>query len=265
MMRRVRTQVRLFLRDTGMALAPRGGLDVLAQFALMYLTHLLYEFTRSMARGREDIAMSNAQGVMRIERSFGFFWEPWIQARMSDLGPVMPALTTFYYHAHLPFTVGCLIWIFVQHRDRWTLFRNWFLALNIIGVVLYTLLPTAPPRMVISSGVVDMGFMYGHNPFGSAVSSLANPFAAMPSLHFGYAVFVAGSIILLSKRGWVRALWAVYPLVVLVSIVSTGNHFLLDAIAGGLVVLAAWFVAVGLGYSEAPEPLSVPVRDDGGE
>ena len=249
----------------GAALAPRGGLDFLAQVALMYLTHVLYDFTRALARGREDLAMANAAAVMRSERSLGIFWEPWIQARMSDLGPVMPALTTFYYHAHLPFTVGCLIWIFTQHRDRWPLFRNWFLALNLIGLILYALVPTAPPRMIIASGVVDMGFMYGFGPFGSAISGLANPYAAMPSLHFGYALFVAASAALLTRRHWVRRLWALYPTVVLISIVSTGNHFLLDAVAGALTVLAAWFVAVSFGYADAPRPLPVTVRGHGGK
>ncbi len=257
--------MRLLLRDVGSALAPRGGLDLLAQVSLMYLTHVLYDFTRTMARGREALAHANAEGIIRLERTLGLYWEPWIQGRMSDLGPVMPALTTFYYHAHLPFTVGCLIYIFTQHRDRWAMFRNWFLALNLIGLILYALLPTAPPRMVTSSGVIDMGFMYGFGPFGSAVSEMANPYAAMPSLHFGYALFVAVSVALLTRKHWVRRLWALYPTVVLISIVSTGNHFLLDALAGALAVLAAWYVAKSFGYADVPQTLTVPVRDDGGE
>ena len=82
----------------------------------------------------------------------------------------------------------------------WTLFRNWFLAINFMAVILYTLLPTAPPRMIFTSGVVDISFLHGVRPDILENGLLANPFAAMPSLHFGYALFIGLILFTLARQ-----------------------------------------------------------------
>ena len=86
--------------------------------------------------------------------------------------------------------IGAMVWVFMQRRGSWTLYRNWFLAMNFIAVIVFALLPTAPPRMIFTSGVADINFLHGVRTQILENGLLANPFAAMPSLHFGYALFI---------------------------------------------------------------------------
>ena len=94
----------------------------------------------------------------------------------------------------------------------------------------------------------------------------------MPSLHFGYALIVGVALAQLASQRWLRLLGAAYPALMLLIIVATGNHFLFDAAAGGLVVAAGWTVAAALRSPSRPQPVrlaapehtwtphSVPVR-----
>jgi len=246
-MRRVWTGLRQLSRDVVAGTAPRGARDFASQFALMFALYYFYRFTRALAQGREAIAFDNADAVIRVERALGFYWEPWLQARFSSFEPLMSSMIWFYREAHLPVMLACLAWVYMRRRDVWPLFRNWFLALNLIGLIFYTVVPTAPPRMLPWSGVVDMAFLYRDDvAFGAAPSVFANPYAAMPSLHFGYALFVGLCVFTLARPLWLRRAALAYPLMALLAIVVTGNHFILDAIAGGVAVLVAWLVAVRL-------------------
>ena len=83
----------------------------------------------------------------------------------------------------------------------------------------------------------------GLNLSSDLLGALYNPFAAVPSLHFGYALIVGIVLATLAERRWVRVVGAVYPLVMLLVIVATGNHFVFDAALGAVVVLAGWLVA----------------------
>ena len=88
---------------------------------------------------------------------FGFYWEPWLQARFSSFEPLMSVHDLVLPRGAPAGHDGvCLAWVFMRRREVWPLFRNWFLALNLIGLIFYTLVPTAPPRMLPWSGVVDM-------------------------------------------------------------------------------------------------------------
>jgi membrane-associated phospholipid phosphatase len=106
-----------------------------------------------------------------------------------------------------------------------------------------------------------MNFLHGIRTAILENGMLANPFAAMPSLHFGYALFIGLVLYALADGRWMRYLGFFYALVVFVTIVATGNHFIVDAVAGGLVVLAAWVFAVNIQPAAAPAPVTVRERD----
>ena len=89
------------------------------------------------------------------------------------------------------------------------------------------------------------------------LGSLYNPIAAVPSLHFGYALIVGVAIAQLASKRWLRRLGAAYPALMLLIIVATGNHFLFDAVAGALVVAAGWLVASRL-RAPAVKPVRLP-------
>jgi membrane-associated phospholipid phosphatase len=116
--------------------------------------------------------------------------------------------------------------------------RNTLLLATLISLVIFALYPAAPPRVAgigISDPVSGGQFNLNHG----LVSSLYNPFAAMPSMHFGYALIVGVSLICEAHADGLRLTGLLYPALVLLIIITTGNHFLLDAVAGAAVVGAA--------------------------
>jgi membrane-associated phospholipid phosphatase len=227
----------------------------------MLACYVAYDFSRALAQGREAVAMANGIFFMNLEKALGIWWEPWVQGRVSTVEPLMTALVWIYQYAHLPIIIGTMMWVFTQRRAMWPTYRNWFLAMNFVAVLVFALLPTAPPRMIFTSGVADINFLHGMRTAIFENGLLANPFAAMPSLHFGYALFIGIMLFALVTRRWLRYLGFVYAMVVLVSIVATGNHFIVDAVGGALVVLAAWVFAVNVQPAPAPSPVTVRERD----
>lgn len=261
---RLRPAVGRLLNDARFSFAPSGGEDVLRQGLIMIACYAAYDFSRALAQGREVTAMANGIFFMNLEKALHIWWEPWIQGRVSGLGPLMTLLVWTYQYAHLPIIIGAMVWLFTQRRSSWRLFRNWFLAINFIAVLVFALLPTAPPRMIFTSGVADINFLHGIRMHILEDGVLANPFAAMPSLHFGYALFIGLMLYTLAHGRWTRYLGFVYAFVVLIAIVATGNHFIIDAVAGALVVLAAWAFAVNVQPSAAPQASAMTARERDG-
>ena len=246
------------------SLAPRGGEDVLRQALIMLACYAAYDISRAVVVGREAVAMANGLFFMNLEKAMGMFWEPWVQGRVSAFPPLMDFLVWSYGALHLPLIMGIMVWIFTQRRSRWTQFRNWFLAMNFMAVLLYFLLPTAPPRMIFTSGIADISYLQGKRPSIFENGFLANPFAAMPSLHFAYALFLALALFMLARQTWLRWGGFAYPALVLLVIVATGNHFFVDAVASVLVLLAAYVLAANLQTSDVAGTRAVTVRERDG-
>ena len=227
----------------------------------MLACYVAYDFSRALAQGREAIAMANGIYFMNLEKALGIWWEPWIQGRISAVDPLMTSLVWVYQYAHLPVIIGTMVWAFTQRRGQWSFYRNWFLAMNFVAVLVFALLPTRRCGMIFTSGVADMNFLHGIRTAILENGMLADRFAAMPSLHFGYALFIGLVLYALAEGRWMCYLGFFYALVVFVTIVATGNHFIVDAVAGGLVVLAAWVFAVNIQPAAAPSPVTVRERD----
>jgi len=258
---RLKPTVGRLLSDARDSLAPGGGWDILRQVLIMLACYVAYDVSRALAQGREAVAMANGVFFMNLEKAIGIWWEPWVQGRVSAVDPLMTAFVWTYQYAHLPIIIGTMMWVFTQRRHVWYLYRNWFLVMNFTAVFIFAVLPTAPPRMIFTSGVADMNFLHGVRSAIFENGLLANPFAAMPSLHFGYALFIGVVLYTLARRRVFRYLGFVYAFVVLVAIVATGNHFIVDAAAGALVALAAWVFTVNVQPSAAPSPVTVRERD----
>lgn len=263
MNRHVAPSVGRLLNDARYSIAPRGGEDVLREGMIMLACYAAYDVSRAMVVGREAVAMANGMFFLNLEKALGIYWEPWIQGHLSASAPLMQFLVWAYMGLHLPLIMGTLIWVFTQRRSQWAVFRNWFLGINFIAVILFFLLPTAPPRMIFTSGIADINYLHGARQQILENGFLANPFAAMPSLHFAYALFIALAVFMLADHRRLRWVGFAYPVLVFVAIVATGNHFIVDAVAGGLVVLAAYVFALNVRSSEVASPV-VPARERDG-
>jgi hypothetical protein len=225
---------------TERAPTPPGGTRLPAgvrELALFGLALLAYQASRAVVIGDAAGAVRHAWNVIDLERAAGIFWEPAIQGWTTGHPGLVRGLNAVYLLAHLPVTAVFFVWLWRSRRDRYRVVRNGFLAANAIALAVFVAFPVAPPRLAGADGLVDtLRQASGVDLHGGPLSSLFNPYAAVPSMHFGYALLVGVGITALARRPLVRAIAPLYPALVFLTIVATGNHFVLDAVAGGLVM-----------------------------
>jgi hypothetical protein len=231
---------------------PYPGRVELAALAVLYGA---YELVRGF--GGEDwvAARAHTADIVALERRVGLFVERDVQELAGTVAGV-PALLGFLYVAlHFAGTAGVLVWVHRRRPHAFPFLRSTLIVSTALALVGYVLYPAAPPRLA------DLGFAdtvsthTGLNLSSDLLGSLYNPIAAVPSLHFGYALIVGLAVAQLGPRRSIRLAGAAYPALMLLIIVATGNHFLFDAAAGFAVVAAGWLVA-----SQLRAPATVPVR-----
>jgi hypothetical protein len=216
------------------------------ELAMAIGLYALYEVVRGFGSTTLGEARLHTAEIVSLERHLGLFVERAVQQAVEGL-PAVPMLLGFAYMSlHFGATAVAMIWVHRRHRERFALVRTTLVVSTAVSLAIYVLYPAAPPRLAglgFADTVTDKA---GINLSSDALGSLYNPFAAVPSLHFGYSLLVGVTVAVLARRRWVRWLGAAYPAFMLFTIVATGNHFLFDAAAGGLVVVLAYLVARAL-------------------
>ena len=124
-----------------------------------------------------------------------------------------------------------MLFVYVRRHDAFLRFRNSILLANLIGLIGYVFLPTAPPRLL------GVGFVDTHRD--GLVSLTANPYAAMPSLHAADSLIVGVVMFSVCRSRFAKAFWLIWPLWVWFVVMATGNHFWLDCVAGVAVAIVA--------------------------
>jgi PAP2 superfamily protein len=219
--------------------ADRLGRRLVGELLMMGAVFAIYRQIRFLTRNDTDSAMDNAQRVVDFERSFHFFSERSVQDLVMHSHTVVAFLNRYYVTVHFPFTVAFLLWVFFRHHDAYRKIRNTFVSVTVAALAIHVAFPLAPPRMLPDAGFVDTLQKFGPRIYSADTSeSIANQFAAMPSLHFGWAFIVAGAYV--SIRRTRRSLWLMlHPAITLLAIVATANHYWLDAAVAGVLVVGA--------------------------
>jgi hypothetical protein len=210
------------------------------EIAVVLLFYLAYAATRAFAPGTRDEAESNAHHLITVERNTGL--DPEL-ALNHALAPVnwLAALAGYYYLTlHFAVTVAVLAAVYLRRPHLYAWARTSLVLASFTALLMFWFLPVAPPRLA-EHGIADI--VVQHDVYGSAAaqrgrSPLENVYAAMPSLHVGWALWAA----FVACRAWSgqlrHAAW-LYPVATALVVLSTGNHYLLDALAGAALVLAA--------------------------
>jgi membrane-associated phospholipid phosphatase len=107
-----------------------------------------------------------------------------------------------------------------------------------MALVIYVAFPTAPPRLVPGLGIADTVGLAGHDR-GSFAGVRFDPYAAMPSLHVGWSLLVGLTVFRATSRTWLRAVALAHPVLMALAVTATGNHYLVDSLAGALVAVLA--------------------------
>jgi PAP2 superfamily protein len=208
----------------------------LREILLVAVLFLAYKMGRIAASGHVGEALANAQHVWDLERMLHLPNEFAFQHSLLSQEWLIKAMNCYYAYVHFPATTACLIYLYVWRRDRYKPTRRLLAWLTATALVVHLLMPLAPPRMLTAIGVVDTGRLLGPAVYGSPTTdTLTNQYAAMPSLHFGWALAVAIAMITAS-RSRSRWLWLAHPAITLVVVVVTGNHYWLDAIVAAVLL-----------------------------
>jgi hypothetical protein len=225
------------------------------EIAALFALYGVYELVRGFGETSATAALANAEKIVALERKLGVYGERGVQ-ELAELVPGLPGLLGLaYIGLHFLGTTIALLWVYRRHRDRFPLVRNTLIASTAVSLVVYVLYPVAPPRLA-GLGFADTVTEHaGLNLSSDLLGSLYNPPAAVPSLHFGYALLVGVVLGTLAAGRWLRVAGYAYPLAMLLIIVATGNHFVFDAAAGGLAVAIGWALARAI---QAPEPARRP-------
>lgn len=216
-----------------------GVAEVLGAFAL----YGVYEVVRGFGGHDDGAAMLNTDKIVGLEERLGFFWEKTIQDVSLSVPGADATLGIAYMALHFLGTALFLIWAHRRRPDAFPLLRTATVLATALALVGYLAFPAAPPRLAELGFADAVSDGAGVNLSSDLLGALYNPVAAVPSLHFGYAVIVGAGLALFATRRWVRWAGMAYPFVMLYVIVATGNHFFLDALAGGLVVAVGWWLA----------------------
>jgi hypothetical protein len=135
----------------------------------------------------------------------------------------------FYAAAHFAVTLTGLVWLYRRRPQYFRRLRTSLMAATGIALIGFWVYPLAPPRFLGDRGFIDpVTALHTFGLYSSPqVGSLTNQFAAMPSMHAGRALWCAVAVVTLSRRPWVRAIATLYPIVTILVIFSTANHYLL--------------------------------------
>jgi hypothetical protein len=205
----------------------------------------VYDAITNLAPLRLHVALSNAWGVLHVEQALYLDPERALDRWLSGHHTLALISSNYYDNAHFIVTLGLLGWLWWRHAGLYRPLRNSLVLVNVLGFIVFWLFPVAPPRMLTSYGFTDV--VASSHAFGSwhtgVLASHANQLAAMPSLHIAWAVWCTLALWRLSARRALRSLAVLYPCVTALAVLATGNHFLLDILAG-LVVLAVAVLAV---------------------
>ena len=222
---------------------PRGWRHLALQFALWMGFYVVYQVVRGLADRDITTAFWNGLHVIRIEERLGALFEPTLQRAVDSSELLIKATTYTYWLSQFVVVGATLLWVYFRHYDRFARFRNWLITANLVGLLFYVLVPTAPPRMFPAWGFVDTLAQYsGVNHESGLVALTANPYAAMPSLH-AMDAFIVGVVMLGVCRSLpARVLWLLWPAWVWFSVMGTGNHYWLDIVAGVAIALVCGIV-----------------------
>jgi hypothetical protein len=235
------------LRTLWAFVSRRRGLRELFLIAVVYS---LYDTSRFIVEGHQSTALQHAFGVLHVEQMLDIGWDQTINTFVSAHALLAVPADYMYATLHYVVTPIVLIWLWRSHSASYSRARSVLLIATVFGLVGFSLLPVAPPRLL--HGFIDTMAKEAHYGWWGKDASAprgfggdTNQYAALPSLHVGWALWSGWQLISHASRRWVQILGGLYPILISVVVVGTANHYLVDVFAGIAVLIIAWLF-VGL-------------------
>ncbi len=224
----------------GRRLFPRGYADFGYQLLIWFGFLAAYQVARGVADRDPTRAFANGWRVIDVEQRLAGLGELTLQGWTQSSRVLETLVSWTYWNSEFTVIGLALLWVYFRRNQAFTRFRNTILLANVLGLIGYVFLPTAPPRLFTSMGFTDTLSQFGGLNHGSGLVELAsNPYAAMPSLHAADALIAGVILASVVRRPVWKALWILWPAWVWFAVMATGNHFWLDVVAGIVLALIA--------------------------
>ena len=219
----------------GQRVLPRGWRDFGLQLSIWFGFYFSYLAVRHLTDGNPTKAFVNGLRVISLERQITpHLFELTVERIADSSSTLLTATAWTYWNSEFTVIGLTLLWVYLRRHEAFSRFRNTILLANLIGLVGFWLVPTAPPWMF-----PDKGFVDGVNHSSALLQTLGNSYAAMPSLHAADALIVGWFLVCSSRTIWAKALWTLWPLWVWFCVIATANHYVLDVLAGIAVAVVA--------------------------
>jgi len=219
----------------GRKVLPRGWRDFGLQLGIWFGFYFTYLAVRHLTDRDARQAIVNGLRVISLEQHVTHHLFELTVERITDSSSTLLTATAWtYWNSEFTVIGLALLWVYLRRHDGFLRFRNTILLANVVGLIGFWVMPTAPPWMF-----PDKGFVAGVNHSSALLQSLGNSYAAMPSLHAADALIVGWFLVATSRTIWAKALWALWPVWVWFCVIATANHYVLDVLAGIGVAVAA--------------------------
>ena len=230
-----------------------AGWRAAKEVALLSAGFLAYEWGRSLFIGSFEDADRNAQRIMDFERRIGLAVEEPIQQWVVGHPALVERLNWVYSFAFLSLVLGALFYLYVSDERVYRAYRTSLGVSALLALITIALVPTAPPRLAVDSG------MFSTHELVGKTHGFVNPYAALPSLHVGW-VALAGFALSRATRGPARWFWAIVPVAGMTfTVMATGNHYWLDGALGAIYGLVPAALLLRERRADA-SPAAVPAR-----
>ncbi|MDX6743239.1 phosphatase PAP2 family protein [Actinocorallia sp. A-T 12471] len=237
--------------------------SVRRELLLVVVFYAAYSLVRILLNdpGGPARAFANAAAVLDVERAMFLDVELALNRALVASEALSLAANLFYLGAHFAVTLAVLVWLYLARARHYAPLRTALVAATGLALVGFWLYPLAPPRFLPSEGFLDPVTVFGTpGLYASDVSAaMTNQYAAMPSMHAGWALWCGIALAVHGRRWWTRLLGVIYPVCTFAVVLATANHYVLDVVAGVALVLGALGAALGAArFKTAPRLKAVP-------
>lgn len=222
-------------------------------FYLIY-SAIRNQFGSTQGTSIKESAFNNAIRVIDGEKALGLYFEEWIHQKFLDWDAFIVFWNIFYGSFHFIVTIGAMVWLFLRFPRRYTYMRSALASTTSLALIGFAFYPLMPPRLLSNCasqyGACVPGYDYVDtlvHPGGlwsfesGTMESVSNQYAAMPSLHVGWALWCTVALFPILRSRWAKGAIAAYPVFTMFSIIVTANHYWIDA-AGGIATLSVGLI-----------------------
>lgn len=209
-------------------------LPAFSEFALIAGLYGIWRLARMLPLTHESGALDRARDIDAFQQFLHLPTEISMQHFVIDHDALARAINGYYAIVHVPALIAFLIWAFVWHRDQYPRWRNGLVAVT-AGCLLIRFIRVAPPRFVDELGFVDLSSRFGLGVYGDVGTGVSDQYAAMPSIHVGWAAVVGLGVFVISRH-WVRWIVVMHLPVTVFVVAATGHHWWMDGVVAVMLL-----------------------------